>query len=185
MKTVSRIFQIVLFLAISHIALAQTKYTVGQSLDFWISNTEEQVVGAADAMPEEKYSFAPAPTAGEFAGVRTFAEQIKHLAANNYRMAAYIIAQPPTPDQEAEVGPDDVRSKARTMDYLKDSFVALHRAVATITEANMLKPLASRRAARQNNPLQFAVDAVAHSYDHYGQMVEYLRMNGIVPPASR
>jgi hypothetical protein len=68
--------------------LAQTSYTVSQSLDFWISNTETEVVSAADAMPEEKYSFAP--TAGEFNGVRTFAQQVKHLAANNYRMAAII-----------------------------------------------------------------------------------------------
>ena len=69
-------------------------HTVGQALDFWISNTETRVVSAADAMPEEKYSYAP--TAGEFAGVRTFAQQIKHLAANNYRMAAYILNQTPT-----------------------------------------------------------------------------------------
>jgi hypothetical protein len=78
-------------------------HTVGQALDFWITNTETSVVSAADAMPEEKYSYAP--TAGEFAGVRTFAQQIKHLAANNYRMAAYILNQTPTPDQESEAGP--------------------------------------------------------------------------------
>ena len=64
-------------------------HTVGEALDFWIANTETRVVSAADAMPEEKYSYAP--TAGEFANVRTFAQQIKHLAANNYRMAAYIL----------------------------------------------------------------------------------------------
>jgi hypothetical protein len=132
-------------------------------------------------MPEEKYSFVP--TAGEFTGARTFAQQVKHLAANNYRMAAYILAQTPTPDQEFETGPDAVRSKAQIMDYIKGSFAALHRAVAVVNEGNMVEPLAV--PARQNTRLQLAVDAVAHSYDHYGQMVEYLRMNGIVPPASR
>ena len=71
-------------------------HTVGQALDFWITNTETRVVSAADAMPAEKYSYAP--SAGEFAGVRTFAQQIKHLAANNYRMAAYILNQTPTPE---------------------------------------------------------------------------------------
>src|SRR3984957_16776877 len=84
--------------------------TVSQALDFWITNTEHLVVPAADAMPAEKYSFAP--TAGEFAGVRTFAQQIKHLAANNYRMAAYILDEAPTPEQVSETGPDSVRSKA-------------------------------------------------------------------------
>jgi uncharacterized damage-inducible protein DinB len=157
--------------------------TVGQALDFWISNTETRVVSAADAMPEEKYSYAP--TAGEFAGVRTFAQQIKHLAANNYRMAAYILNQTPTADQESEAGSDAVESKAQIMDYLKGSFAALHRAVATINEENMLKPLAASPGPLQKTRLQLAVDAVAHSNNHYGQMVEYLRMNGIIPPASR
>jgi uncharacterized damage-inducible protein DinB len=158
-------------------------HTVGQALDFWITNTEIRVVSAAEAMPEEKYSYAP--TAGEFAGIRTFAQQIKHLAANNYRMAAYILNQAPTPDQESEAGPDTVQSKAQIMDYLKGSFALLHRAMATINEGNMLKPLAASPGPLQKTRLQLAVDAVAHSNDHYGQMVEYLRMNGIIPPASR
>lgn len=161
--------------------------TISQSLDYWISNTEKQVVAARDAMPEEKYSFAPMPTAGEFAGARTFAQQVKHLAANNYRMAAWMIGQTPTPDQESETGPDEVRSKAQIMDYVRGSFVALHRSAATVTADNAVTPVWSDRVGtpKQNTRVQFAVDAVAHSYDHYGQMVEYLRMAGIVPPASR
>jgi DinB superfamily len=157
--------------------------TVSQALDFWITNTENRVVSTADAMPAEKYSFAP--TAGEFTGVRTFAQQIKHLAANNYRMAAYILNQTPSPDQESEAGPDTIQSKAQIIDYLQGSFTALHRAVAAINEGNMLKPMAASPSPAQKTRLQLAVDAVAHSNDHYGQMVEYLRMNGIIPPASR
>ena len=157
--------------------------TVSQVLDFWITNTENRVVSAADVMPPEKYSFAP--TAGEFTGVRTFAQQIKHLAANNFRMAAYFLNQTPTPEQESEAGPDTVQSKAQIMDYLKGSFTALHRAVAAINEGNMLKPMAASPSPLQKTRLQLAVDAVVHSNDHYGQIVEYLRMNGIIPPASR
>lgn len=183
MKTFLRVLLCLLFSVLSHAVRAQTSYTVSQSLDFWISNTEKEVVSAADAMPEEKYSFAP--TAGEFSGVRTFAQQIKHLAANNYRMAANIKGEKPTPEQESETGPESMTSKAQILDYLKGSFAALHHAVASVTEENMLEPLGSRRPPRQNNRIQFAIDAVAHSYDHYGQIVEYLRMNGIVPPASR
>ena len=126
------------------------------------------------------------PTAGEFAGARTFAQQVKHLAANNYRMAARILGQPATPDQEAETGPETVRSKSEILEYLRGSFVSLHRSAATITTENAVTPVfPARVTVRQNTRVQFAVDAVAHSYDHYGQMVEYLRMNGIVPPASR
>lgn len=157
--------------------------TVSQALDYWITNTENLVVPAADAMPEEKYSFAP--TSGEFRGVRTFAQQVKHLAANNYRMAAYMLNQTPTPDQDSEEGPDAVQSKAQIMEYVKGSFAALHRAVAAINEGNMLEPLAAYPSPRQRTRLQLAVDVVAHSSNHYGQMVEYLRMNGIVPPGSR
>ena len=162
---------------------APAVHTVSQALDFWITNTEHLVVPAADAMPAEKYSFAP--TAGEFTGVRTFAQQIKHLAANNYRMAAYILGETPTPEQVAETGPDSVRSKAEIMEYARGSFAALHRAVAAINEKNMLEPLAVIPSPGQKTRLQLAVDVVAHSSNHYGQMVEYLRMNGIVPPSSR
>jgi hypothetical protein len=157
--------------------------TVSQALDFWITMTENEVVPAADAMPGEKYSFAPA--VGEFKGVRTFAQQVKHLAANNYRMAAYILNQTPTADQESETGPDTVQSKAQIIEYLKGSFAVLHRAMAAIDEGNMLKPMAAAPSLSQRTRLQLAEDVVAHSYDHYGQMVEYLRMNRIVPPASR
>lgn len=185
MKIVCRYLLCLLVAITSHVALAQTRITVGQALDYWITNTEKEVVSAADAMPEEKYSFAP--TQGEFAGVRTFGQQVKHLAANNYRMAARMLGQKPTPDQEAETGPDAVRSKADILDYLKGSFAALHRSAATVTAENAVAPVLPERVgtASQNTRVQFAVDAVAHSYDHYGQLVEYLRMNGIVPPASR
>jgi uncharacterized damage-inducible protein DinB len=173
-----------LLLAVSaQFVSAQNRLTVSQALDFWITATENQVVPAAGAMPEGKFSFAP--TQGEFAGVRTFGQQLKHLAANNYRMAAYIRGQKPTPDQESETGPDTVQSKAQIMDYVKGSFAALHGSVAGITEENMLEPLAAFPSQAQKTRLQLAEDVVAHSFDHYGQMVEYLRMCGIVPPASR
>ena len=182
-KVVSCTLFSLLLVLTSNVALAQTRLTVSQALDFWITNTETLVVSAADAMPEEKYSFAP--TAGEFTGVRTFAQQVKHLAANNYRMAAYILTQTPTPEQESETGPDALRSKAQIMDYVKGSFAALHQSVATINERNMVEPLAVSPSPRQRTRLQLAVDAVAHSNNHYGQLVEYLRMNGIIPPESR
>ena len=171
--------------ATAPVATAEAGVTVSAALDSWITNSEKDVVSAAEAMPEEKYSFAP--TAGEFAGARTFAQQVKHLAANNYRMAARILGQPATPDQEAETGPDTARSKSEILEYLRGSFVSLHTSAATITTENAVRPVFRARVGtiRQNTRVQFAVDAIAHSYDHYGQMVEYLRMNGIVPPASR
>jgi len=162
---------------------AQPPRDFSLALDFWVTNTEKEVVSAAEAMPEAHYGFAP--SGSEFRGVRTFAQQVKHLAANNYRMAAYILDQTAAPNEEAERGPDTVRTKGQIVDYLRGSFIALHRAVAAIDLGNAVAPMASHRTAHRNTRLQFAVDAIAHSYDHYGQMVEYLRMNGVVPPASR
>jgi uncharacterized damage-inducible protein DinB len=181
MKLFSRAFVFLSLISLNPLAFSQRSLNVSQAIDFWISNAEKDVVSAADAMPEEKFSFAP--VAGRYTGARTFAQQIKHLAANNYRMAAYIFTHTPTADQEAETGPEAVRTKAEIMDYVRGSFAALHGAVASINEQNEVQPL--NRTGRQNTRLQLAIDAVAHSYDHYGQMVEYLRMNGVVPPASK
>ncbi len=183
MKSVSRVVLCLLVVSLNHYVAAQTRMTVSQALDFWASNTENRVVSAADAMPEEKYSFAP--TAGEFGGVRTFREQVKHLAACNYRQAAYILKQTPTPDQEREVGPNSVQTKKQVMEYLRGSFAALHQALNTIDEKNRVEPLAAGPDPGVRTRLQIANLAVLHANNHYGQIVEYLRMNGIIPPASR
>ena len=160
-------------------ALAQ-RQPVRQALDEQISSAEKPIVSAAEAMPEEKYSFAPMN--GEFAGVRTFGDQLKHLAANNYGMGARIEGRKPEPDQIEETGPASVKTKAEILEYLKGSFAALHKAVATLDDARAATVGVN---GHNHNPIWLAIDAVTHSYDHYGQLVEYLRMNGIVPPASR
>ncbi len=156
--------------------------TISQALDSWVINTEDHLVALAEAMPEDKYAFAP--TNGEFKGVRTFAQQIKHLAANNYAMAALIRGEKPTREMQEEIGPETVKTKEEIVAYLKGSFVQLHRAVATIDERNLMEPLHTGFTWQNTRP-QLVIDAVAHSFDHYGQLVEYLRMNGIVPPDSR
>jgi uncharacterized damage-inducible protein DinB len=189
MKRVNGILATVVLLACSSMALAQAdkplqQCTISEALDSWIANTERHVVPVADAMPEEKYSFAPALTTGEFKGVRTFAQQVKHLAANNYWMAALTLGAKPSADMYNETGPDSVKTKAEIMEYLKGSFAALHKAIATIDQNNVVEPM-KNPSSWQKTRLSLAVDAVAHSFDHYGQLVEYLRMNSIIPPDSR
>jgi hypothetical protein len=78
-------------------------------------------------------------------------------------------------------GPDSLKTKADILKFLKDSWAMGHRAATSLTPENMLQPAANGK----NTRIQYATFGVAHAYDHYGQMVEYLRMNGIVPPASR
>ena len=158
--------------------------SVRETLDSWITNAEKHVVQVAEVMPADEYPFAPMETSGEFKGVRTFAQHVKHLAANNYWMAALILGKKASAEMYNETGPDSVRTKLEIVEYLKGSFAALHQAVATISGRNAGE-LVESRVGWQKTRLSFAVDAVAHSFDHYGQLVEYLRMNGIVPPDSR
>ncbi len=159
------------------------KKTISQVLDASIKTVEGDFVPAAVAMPEEKYGFAP--TNGEFKGVRTFAEQIKHVAAINYIVAASILGEKPPVDTYGEKGPDSAKSKADILKFLKDSFAYAHKAVATITDANALEPIPSPFGQAKTTRLSLGTVFPWHGFDHYGQMVEYLRMNGIVPPASR
>lgn len=175
-------------LLLSGIGLAQAAKpaeprTVSQVLDRSVTNVENEFVPAADAMPEDKYSFAP--TAGEFKGVRTFEQQVKHVAAVNYILAAGILGEKPPVDTGEESGPASVKSKADIMKYLKDSFVYLHKAIGSINEKNQVAAVKSPFGEGNATRLALATGAVGHCFDHYGQMVVYLRMNGIIPPASR
>jgi len=169
------------------IASAQTKAEVPHApstiFDRAITNLEHEFVPAADAMPEDKYSFAPSN--GEFKGIRTFAQQVKHVAAVNYMLAGAILEEKPPVDLGGENGPDSVKSKADIMKFLNDSFAYLHKAMGSLTDKNLTEGVKSPFGEGKASRLGLASIAVAHPFDHYGQMVEYLRMNGIVPPASR
>jgi hypothetical protein len=157
--------------------------TVTQVLDHAVSNAEREFTEAADAMPEDKFDFAP--TSGEFKGVRNFGEQIKHVAAVNYFFGAAILSEKVPVDVGGEDGPALIKTKSEIMNYLKDSFAYVHRAVQTIDEKNLVQPIKSPFGEGKVTRLGIATAVSSHAYDHYGQMVEYLRMNGIIPPASR
>jgi hypothetical protein len=152
--------------------------------DTFVTLLEKQIVDAAEAMPANKYSFVP--TVGEFSGVRTFGEQVKHLAATNYILAAGALGEPAPAEAGDETGPQSLRMKGEILEYLKGSFRALHRAAAVVDDANEvvadvpISPLIGQ-ATRGG----YVEEALIHAYDHYGQMVIYLRMNAIIPPASR
>ena len=126
---------VIAFLLIACMAAQATKpkeehRTVTQILDRTVSNLEEEFVPAAEAMPEDKFGFAP--TSGEFKGVRTFGQQVKHVAAVNYEVAAALLEEKPPMDLNGEAGPASITSKADILKYLKDSFAYVHKAIATI-----------------------------------------------------
>lgn len=157
--------------------------TVTQVLNQTVSNMEHEFIPAAEAMPEDKFGFAP--TNGEFKGVRTFAQQIKHVAAVNYELGAAILEEKPPADIGDESGPASITAKADIIKYLNDSFAYVHKALQTINDKNLVETVKSPFGEGKVSRLGLATTVAWHGFDHYGQMVEYLRMNGIVPPASR
>ena len=188
MMKVKGLLVVLLLLAVGRFAPAQDAKpaehrTVAQEMDKNVIGVEKEFVSAADAMPEAKYSFVP--TSGEFKGVRTFAQQVKHVAAVNYILGASILGEKPPVDVGGESGPDAIKTKADIVKFLKESFVYFHKAVASINEGNLLSPVKNPFGEGMVTRLWLATLNVGHCFDHYGQMVEYLRMNSIVPPASR
>ena len=153
-----------------------------KSFDAMLTDFETELMGAVKAMPAEKYSFAPSSAIfvpsqhAEFTGVKTFAQQVTHLAQANYSYAKGFGGLAVDTDVKA-IG--TLTEKEQCVAALAASFVFAHKAVANLTEQNAFESL------RENQTrASLAGGMVAHGFDHYGQIVEYLRMNGIVPPAS-
>jgi len=163
---------------------AQQPPSIASIVDREIGDIEKQVVDVAEAMPEDKYNFSPESLSipgSDYKGVRTFASQVKHVAASNNAIWWRLTGDKLPDDFKGGDGPESVKTKADIIKFLKDSFALGHKAAATLTPQNMLQTAEGSKSTR----LRLAVFGVEHAFDHYGQMVEYLRMNGIVPPASR
>jgi uncharacterized damage-inducible protein DinB len=144
-----------------------------------LSGMEKEFVDAVEAMPEDKFNFAPAESTGDFKGVRSFAAQVKHVTGSSY----YFFSSPDAKQDQIkakEEGADKPTSKAEIVQEMKDSLKNAHEFIDGITAENafVTMPRGGTRAG-------MAAFGLAHMMDHYGQLVVYLRMNGIVPPASR
>jgi hypothetical protein len=152
--------------------------------DSQLSGLEREVVSLAEAMPADKYNFAP--THGEFQGVRTFAQQVTHIATVNFEVAATILGEGnPVEMGKDENGPAGLSSKDDVVAYLKKSFAYTHSAMRMLTPENLMEPIHSAFGKTMVPRLNMVTVPQWHSFDHYGQMVVYARMCGIVPPASR
>lgn len=156
------------------------------ALDVMLSQLEVQVVRAAEAMPADKYSFAPsaasfaAGSPAKFSGVRSFAQQVTHITMANYYFYGSVGNTKPPVDMKAI---NKMTSKEEIVTSLKQSFAFAHTQIATVTAANAFTGIEGGDGI--HTPATLAAFGVAHGYDHYGQMVEYLRMNGIVPSGSK
>ena len=151
--------------------------SVGETLQF----VEGEFLGVAEAMPEDKYGFVP--SGGNFEGVRSFGEQVKHVACVQFAIFNEFEGKQPPPLCE-KGGPSPAKSKAELIQYLKESFDYSNRVISRLTAANSLDRVEGRYAA-PTTKLGISVASVWHITDHYGQLVEYLRMNGVVPPMTQ
>lgn len=155
-----------------------TPVAPGKVFDDSFSGFEKLFVGAAEAMPADKYNFVP--TTGEYKGVRTFAQQVNHITSANYGFFSGFGIEKPTVDMASI---NKLTSKDDVVKALKESFVYAHKALQSITPDNAFLPITM--FGHTSTRAGVAVHAVGHGEDIYGQLVEYLRLNGIVPPASQ
>jgi DinB superfamily len=158
--------------------------SIGKILDQQLTTIEKEAIPLVEAMPADKFGFAP--TGGEFKGVRTFAQQATHIAAVVYAVSSSVLGEKnPTEMGSKENGPAALKTKADVVKYMKDAFAYGHKAMASITDQNATGLVQSAFESKKVPRMSMATLATWHSFDHYGQMVVYARMNGIVPPASR
>jgi uncharacterized damage-inducible protein DinB len=167
---------------------AGTMIDPGKSMDGLLKVYEGEITGAAKAMPADKYSFAPSAAifvpsqkvdylSPNDKGVRTFGQMVAHIAQANYYFFSTLGGAKPDVDMKAM---GDLTSKEDTVKALEGSFAYAHKQLATLTVANAFASVKD-----DQTKTSIAAFGIAHMCDHYGQLAEYLRMNGIVPPASQ
>jgi hypothetical protein len=153
-----------------------------KSFDASVSQIERNWMGVAQAMPAEKYGFAPSAAIFvpgqkvQYDGVRTFAQIVTHTIQANYNAFANIGGIKPDVDTAA-IG--KLTSKDDIVKALAATFAFAHKAVANVTAANAFLSVRGMQT-----PASMLAGAIGHANDEYGHAVEYLRMNAIVPPAS-
>ena len=163
-----------------------TQMSPVQAQDELLNLFESEFMAVAKAMPADKYSFAPAASnfaasqGAKYEGVRTFAQEISHVTLANYFFASKILGEKMPVDPKTING---LTTKDELLKAAADSFAYAHKAIASITPENAYVAIDGADGLHSRSVLASFVSA--HGFDHYGQMVEYLRMNGIIPPGSK
>lgn len=151
-----------------------------QVLDKQLSATERDVMELVEAMPADKFNFVP--TEGAFKHARNFGIQARHVAFCLNEVAVALLGEPMLPHADQE-GPRNLTSRDEVLRYLKEAFAHAHRAIATLTNDNLSEQIADPYTeGLRTTRIEATVIFFSHTYDHYGQMVEYLRMNNVVLP---
>jgi hypothetical protein len=148
-------------------ASPSTPPTIASAIDREISVVEKEVVEAAEAMPEDKFDFSPEKLnvpGSDYKGVRTFGEQLKHIAASNYLIWSPITGEKPPDTVNDGKGPDNMKAKAEIIKFLKDSFAFGHKSIATLNSSNLVEPITSG-SGKPTTRLFLATFAPAHCFN--------------------
>ncbi len=167
---------------------ASTTFAQGlaEVFDGQVSTIEREVLGLAQKMPADRYNFAPAtgtPPNGVFDGVRTFALQVRHLSTVMYQISSSVLGgeKPPVDLGPTDNGPDSLKTKEQIITYFQGALAMAHRAMKSITAQNALEDVPSPFGRGTMQRAAAAAFLGLHTYDHYGQMVVYARLNGVTP----
>jgi len=183
MKLLSGAFLLFTVAGITVLAADTGRPSMAHMYDRQLSMVEREVVSLAEAMPSDKYEFAP--SAGDFKGVRTFGQQMSHIATVIYEVSAGVLGEKsPVDSGKSENGPETLKTKEAIVKYLKEAFAYGHKAMSSLTDQNFTELVASPFGDKSPRG-SLANITLWHTFDHYGQAVVYARMNRIVPPASR
>lgn len=157
---------------------------VSEIMSDQLSLSEKNIKSLAEAVPDDKYNFVP--SGAEFKTSRSFGGQLKHIATANYMFGASILGEKMPIETKGPDGPENIKTKAEITKFLNDSYAYLHKALDSITDKNATELIKNPFGMKDPwTRLGVATLSAGHGFDHYGQMVIYSRLNGIVPPGSR
>jgi uncharacterized damage-inducible protein DinB len=143
-------------------------------LDSW-NEIGRKLVAMAEDFPEDKYDFKPTPAQ------RSFAEQLLHAAGSNDLFTLVAKGEKPVDDESRA----NYKTKAAVVAYVKKSFADGAAMIKAKGDAGMAKTVVSFESHETLPLLDLAYELIEHSGEHYGQLVVYYRVAGLVPPESR
>lgn len=145
-------------------------------LDSW-NDIGRKLIAMAEDFPEDKYDFKPTPAQ------RSFAEQLLHVAGANYFFINPVMGQKPPAEEDPKR--DQYKTKADVVAFVKKSFGDGAAAIKSKGEKGINDTFVDSFSHQQVRVIDYAYGFIEHGGEHYGQLVGYYRLSGLVPPESR
>ncbi|MGA8216299.1 MAG: DinB family protein [Candidatus Sulfotelmatobacter sp.] len=145
-------------------------------LDSW-NDIGRKLTAMAEDFPEDKYDFKPTPAQ------RSFAEALLHASNVNYFFTNLALGQKPPAEEDPKRA--DYKTKADVVAFVKKAFADGAAAIKAKGDKGMSDLVVDPFANQQTRVSDMAWGIIEHSGEHYGQLVVYYRLSGLVPPESR